>query len=82
MTRSQGRKYLWKTGRNSGLFLSAMRGEPTENGDNSTNSVSAKDDGTDINETSDICSGMPEELTLTLTPLLCDAKTCTKNPEF
>lgn len=31
-----------------------MRGEPTENGDNSTNSVSAKDDETDINETSDM----------------------------
>lgn len=31
-------------------FLSAMRGEQTENGDNSTNSVSAKDEGTVINK--------------------------------
>lgn len=54
LTRSQGRKYLWKSGRNSVFFLSAMRGEQTENGENSTNSVSAKDDGTAINITSDM----------------------------
>lgn len=53
LTRSQGRKCLWKTGRNSG-FLSAMKGEQTENGEKSTNSVSAKDDGTAINITSDM----------------------------
>lgn len=50
LTRSQGRKCLWKTGRNS----SAMKGEQTENGEKSTNSVSAKDDGTAINITSDM----------------------------
>lgn len=39
---------------NRGCFLfvlSAMRGEQTENGENSTNSVSAKDDGSSINLT-------------------------------
>lgn len=39
LTRSKGRKCLWKTGRNS-VFLSAMRGEQIENEENSTNSVS------------------------------------------
>lgn len=52
------------------MFSSAMRGDQSENGENSTNSVRAQDDGAAINT----ISGMfvtPEELTLTLTRLLC-----------
>lgn len=52
------------------MFSSAMRADQSENGENSTNSVRAQDDGAAINT----ISGMfvtPEELTLTLTPLLC-----------
>lgn len=48
------------------IFLSAMKGEQSENGENSTNSVSAKDDGTAINVTSGMF-GVWEKLTLALT---------------
>lgn len=54
LTRDSGLKaFGGKTGRKF-MFLSEMRGEQTENGEQATNSVSAKDDGTVISVTSDM----------------------------
>lgn len=64
------------------MFSSAMRADQSENGENSTNSVRAQDDGAAINT----ISGMfvtPAELTLTLTPLLCGHNSvCSKICDF
>lgn len=56
-----------------------MRGEQTENGENSTNSVSAKDDGTATNITSDMSD---RGTNVNTNPVFCDAQTSTKNMQF
>jgi len=51
-----------------------MKGEQTENGEDSANLVSAKDDGTATNITSNMTSDVD-----TNPPLLCEGQIRTKN---